>query len=150
MMMVRFSPLRELMQIQDRLTNLLDEDITTSIGSSAPATDMYEEDGKFIVEASLPNFKEEEIEINLTDSGLEIKAEHSEEKEKKNRKYLIREMSGGSFYRYVNLPADANIDEAKAEFNENILRVAVPIKEQPKAKRLTLTAGGKNKSDNKS
>lgn len=146
MMMVRFSPLRELMQIQDRLTNLLDEDITTSIGSSAPATDMYEEDGKFIVEASLPNFKEEEIEINLTDSGLEIKAEHNEEKEKKNRKYLIREMSSGSFYRYVNLPADANIDEAKAEFNENILRVAVPIKEQPKAKRLTLTAGGKNKS----
>lgn len=143
MYVVRFNPMRELMQMQDRLTSLLEDGLgTVSATSLLPATDMYEEDGRFVIEASLPGFKEEEIEVNVNNGGLEIKAQHDERSEEKDkdRKFLIRELTSGSFYRYVNLPAGANVDEAQAKFADGVLKVVVPL-DQPKSRRLSLSSG---------
>ena len=146
-MRVNWDPFYELIQLQDRTNRLLQEGFGRStVGvTQMPAVDVYEQDQKLIVEASMPNFKKEDIEANLTSEGLEIKAERKTEEIHKERKYLVQETTGASFYRYINLPAGAKTDEAKAHFENGILRVEVPVEKPQSAQKLEIQEKNKDK-----
>ena len=142
--LVSWDPFRELDEMHERMTRLFDRGFN-GLGSqliAGPATDIYEEDGKLVVETALPNFKEEEVEVNLNQDRLEVKAEHKEESEDKKRNYLRRESSAASYYRQFALPKDVDVDSAKAEFKNGILTVRFDKKELPQPKRLALSGGG--------
>lgn len=141
MFLTRLDPFKELDQMHERLTRLFDE--TLNLGGQQYAiatTDIYEEDGKLIVESNLPGFKPEEVDVNITENRLEIKAQQSEEKETRERNYIRRESVSGSFYRQVALPGDVEIDSAKAEFEDGTLKVVFPKKELPQPKKLEIAA----------
>jgi HSP20 family protein len=142
---INWDPFRELDDMQERMSRLLGSTLGSGVMTASPATDIYEEDGKLVVEASLPNFKDEEVEVNVDRNRLEIKAEHSEEKEDKNRNYLRRESRATSYYRQFALPEDVDADSANARFENGQLRVVFDRKELPKPKRLQLN-GGSSKS----
>ena len=133
-------PFGELIQMQDRTDRLLREGFgaTNMMRLEMPAIDVYEQDNKLIVEASLPNFNEKDIEVNLSDGGLEIKAEHSTESDTKERKYILHETTSSAFYRYINLPAGANVDDAKAIFENGMLRIDVPMEKKSQSKTLQI------------
>ena len=135
-----WDPFGELIQMQDRTDRLLREGFgaTNMMRLEMPAIDVYEQDNKLIVEASLPNFDEKDIEVNLSDGGLEIKAEHSTESDTKERKYILHETTSGAFYRYINLPAGANVDDAKAIFENGMLRIDVPMEKKSQSKTLQI------------
>jgi HSP20 family protein len=108
---------------------------------TTPVADVYTEDGVLHVEAHLPNFKKEEINVDVHEGALEISAQHAEKDEdKKNRKYVLRE-SSTSFYRRVGLPKNVDGAKVKADFNDGVLKVSVPFKDLPKPKRVAI--GGK-------
>lgn len=142
-----WDPFQDLVDMHD---SLLNGKLNMS-NMQMPATDVYEEDGDFVIEVSLPNFDEEDIEINLTEAGLEIRAEHSEEhkEDDKKRKYHIRETSSGTFYRVVSLPRNANKDDVEAHFDSGVLTVIVPIKEKAAPKKLTVKKAPSKKKTSK-
>jgi HSP20 family protein len=142
-----WDPFNELIQLQDRTDRLLRGGFGSSRLASLemPAMDVFEEGGSLVVEASLPNFDEKDIEVNLTDGGVELKAEHSSVHETTKRKYILHETTSGGFYRYINLPAGANVDGAKATFDNGILRIEIPMGEEPHQKSLPI-----NSNDSKS
>lgn len=112
-----------------------------SLGS-LPAMDVYNEDDKRLVtELQVPGFKQEEIDISVQNGMLEIKGEHKEKEENKDKKrqYMMRE-STSSFYRRIVLPKHADTDGIEAEFDNGMLRVAIPFKELPKPKRIQIAA----------
>jgi HSP20 family protein len=143
-----WDPFYEIIQLQDRTNRLLRDGFgrTSMAEASMPAVDVYEDEGNLVVEAALPNFNRKDIDASLTEDGLEIKAEHSTEREDKKRNYLVRETSGQSFYRFINLPANARTDQARASFEDGVLRVEVPL--ESKAEQTKLTIAGKS-SDQK-
>ncbi|MDB5178600.1 MAG: heat shock protein Hsp20 [Patescibacteria group bacterium] len=143
MQLLSWNPLRELAREQDRLDRLLNDSFGSGALSqvSLPATDVYEQGGRLIVEVSLPNFDQKDIEVNLSDRGLEIKAERGTDNEVQKRKYLVRESSYGSFYRFITLPADADRDKAVSSFDQGILRVEIPLNERSQPKRLSISGG---------
>lgn len=134
-------PFYEVVQLQDRTNRLLREGLGGSSfkDTQIPAVDVYGEGGKLVVEAALPNFDKKDIEANLTSDGLEIKAEHSSEREDRKRNYLVRETTGTSFYRYINLPASAHTDQVTANFENGILKVEVPLEHQAESKKLEIS-----------
>jgi HSP20 family protein len=136
----RWNPLDEILTWQNRIGRLADDGfgVADFAEIALPATDVYEEDGNLIVEVSLPNFSENDIEVSVRDGGLEIKAEHQEHQENRRRKYLVRETSNKSFYRYINLPPEAQVDQAQTSFNNGILRVELPLKDRPQPKKLAI------------
>lgn len=145
-MRVNWDPFYELIQLQDRTNRLLQEGFgRTTVGiTQMPAVDVYEQEKKLVVEASMPNFSEQDIEANLTNEGLEIKAEHKTEEVRKDRKYLIQETTGASFYRFINLPAGSQTDQAKARFENGILRIEIPVDKPQSPQKLAIeTPGGK-------
>jgi HSP20 family protein len=146
--LIQWDPFRELDEMHERMNRLFNRSLTGLLpqaGSvSLPATDIYEEDGKLVVETALPNFKDEEVDVSLNQDRLEIKAEHKEEKEDKKRNYLRRESSSSSYYRQFALPSDIEADSGEASFENGVLKVTFKKKELPQPKRLQLKSG-KNK-----
>jgi HSP20 family protein len=114
-----------------------------------PATDIYEEGGQLTIETALPNFKDDEVDVQINQDRLEIKAEHKAGDERKDRNYLRRESSQTSYYRQFLLPQDVNADSAAAKFENGVLRVSFDRKELPQPKKLALTGGDAKKITDK-
>src|SRR5262245_58242729 len=65
------------------------------------ALDMMEKDGNVVVKASLPGFQKEDIDVQVHDGVLYIKAEHTAEHEARDAKFYRRERRYGSVSRRV-------------------------------------------------
>ena len=93
--------------------------------------DVYETDEAAFIEAELPGVKKEDIKVNVEDGVLTITAEKNiEEEEQKGRKYFTREIRYGSLKRAFELPEYLNDEEIKAKFNDGILKIEIPRKEE--------------------
>lgn len=139
MELARWNPVQELGQMQERLSRLFDDSFFgKSLLAETPTTDIYEEKGNLVVEMALPGFKRDEVEVNITDATLEIRAAHAEDKNQ-DRRYLSRESR--NYYRFVRLPSDVKWDKAEASFTDGILRVELPMKQRPQPKKLELKSG---------
>jgi HSP20 family protein len=96
--------------------------------------DIKEREDELIIEAEIPGIKKENIEINLTENSLSIKAEKKEKKEEKEEGYLHRERSYLSFHRVISLPVAVIPEKAKASYQDGVLRIVVPKKEKKEVK----------------
>lgn len=98
------------------------------------ALDVSEDEKDVIVRASLPGFDKKDVEVEVHDGVLSIKAEHTEETEVKNEKFYRKERRFGSVSRRVALPGAVLDTDTKAELKDGVLSVRVPKaqKEQPK------------------
>ena len=133
--LVRWDPLEEFEEIQKQIFGSL----PATQGLFAPTTDVYVEDNKqLVVEAHLPGFDDKDVEINVHEGVLEIRAEkHEKEESKKARKYVVRE-TGSSFYRKIRLPKQSNEAKIEANLDNGTLKVVVPFKSLPKPKKIAI------------
>lgn len=107
----------------------------------APTTDVYvEDDSHMIVEAHLPGYNDKDVDINVHEGILEVRAEkHEQEEDKKKRRYVMRE-SSSSFYRRIRLPKNADANKIEAHMDEGLLKIVVPFKELPKPTKIAIKA----------
>ncbi len=94
--------------------------------------DMYETDNALVVEATLPGFKKDEIEIEEQNGVLSIRAEHKEEHEQKGESWLVHERSMQRFERIVPLPIDVKVEKAEATLENGVLHITFPKTESEK------------------
>lgn len=87
--------------------------------------DVQRTDDGYRVEAALPGFKPEEIEVTLERGTLTISAKRSEEKKTEQGRYLRREVYSGSFQRRLVLPAEVKAEDVRASYENGMLRVDV-------------------------
>lgn len=131
--LTRWDPFAELSSLQK---HFFGDDLMSSFkGVNIPTTDVYEKDGKLMVEAHLPNFEQKDVDISVDDSALIISAERHEKEEDKDKNYVVRE-SSSSFYRRIALPKRANPDKIEAHLEEGVLKVGVPLTALPEPKKI--------------
>lgn len=112
----------------DNLFDLFD-DFFTKNSAALPdfRTDIKKSGDNYILEAELPGFNKEDINLEVKDSVLTISAEHKEEKEEKDEKgnYLRRERRYGSFSRSFDV---TGVDEKNitAGYENGILTLTLP------------------------
>ena len=118
---VRRDPFTGMRQMMDRL---FDDSFFRSGPAGWPAAawsleegtlpvDLSQADGQIKVRASLPGFKTEDIDVQVHEGVLSIKAEHDEEHESPDERYYRRERVSGSVSRRIALPGvvrDAEVD----------------------------------------
>jgi len=137
--LMKFDPFAELNVLQRQFFG--DDLFTPFKGVTIPTTDVYTRDDKeLVVEAHLPNFDQEDIDIQVDDGALVVQAEKHERQEDKDKKYVVRE-SASSFYRRIALPDRADGDNIKAHLEEGILKVVVPLKPLPEPKKIAIQSG---------
>jgi len=100
-----------------------------------PALDVKDDGAELIVTAELPGVSKEDLEIQVTEDGLEITARAEQAKEEKDEDYVYRERSVSAFERTVPLPAPVVADKVVADLKDGVLEVRLPKREPaPKAK----------------
>ena len=142
--LTRWEPMREMMSLREAMDRLFDDAFTRPLSisgvSAVPAIDMYQTDEDVVVKATLPGVKAEDVDITVTGETLTIHGEYKQENEQKNTRYHIREQRSGSFERSLLLPTDVKADKAKADFENGILTITMPIAEEVKPKSITIKA----------
>lgn len=108
-----------------------------------PAVDVAEKDNAFEITAELPGIDEKDIEVKLTNGGLQIHGEKKAEKEEKKKDYYLSERSYGSFDRYFGLPEGIATDKISASFKNGVLTVMLPktAEAQKNGKNIPVKAG---------
>jgi HSP20 family protein len=142
--LTRWEPMREMMTLREAMDQLFDDAFTHPLSfsgvSAAPAIDMYQTDDEVVVKATLPGLKPEDVDITVTGETLTLRGEYKQEDEKKNAHYHIREHRSGSFERSLLLPTDVKADKAKADFEDGVLTISMPIAEEVKPKTIAVKA----------
>lgn len=105
-----------------------------NMGISLPKVNIKEVADAFIVEMAVPGLKKSDFNIHLENKILSISAELTEEQENENEAYTRREFGYSSFKRTFTLPETVNDIKINASYNNGILHVYLPKKEEAKQK----------------
>jgi HSP20 family protein len=145
--LIRWEPAREMMTLREAMDRLFDDAFTRPLslsngwrGAAVPAIDLYQTQEEVIVKASLPGFKPDQVQVNVTGDVLTLKGEARDEQETEEKAYHIRERRWGSFERSVMLPSGVAADKAKADFENGILTVSLPKADEARPKTITVKA----------
>jgi HSP20 family protein len=92
-----------------------------------PRVDVYEQDGKLMIEAELPGVKKEAIHVYVGEGGLTLRGELAEERETEDRGVYRCERRRGAFERWFPLDFDVESKKVEARFEDGILRISVPL-----------------------
>lgn len=140
--LVKWDPFAELSALQKQFFG--DDWLSPLKGVNIPTTDVYTKDDQLMVEAHLPNFEQDDINIQVDEGALVISAERHEKEEDKDKKYVVRE-SSSSFYRRIALPKRADADKIDAHLEDGVLKVAVPLTPLPEPKKIAISSKSKKK-----
>lgn len=99
-----------------------------------PAVELVEQNGNFQVKAQLPGVKKEDIDIEVSEDSITIRAETRQKEEEKGENIYRSEFRYGQFMRTIPFPTEVQSSDAKAEYNEGILTVTVPKTQEQKEK----------------
>jgi HSP20 family protein len=105
-----------------------------------PAIEVAERDGQLQIHADLPGLKPEDVKIEVKDNALVIQGERKYEHEENKGGMYRSERRYGQFYREIPLPEGTNPEQAKAQFNNGVLEVRIPVPEK-KNNRRTIPIG---------
>lgn len=108
--------------------------------TAAPYTpygvDIREDADHIYVEAELPGFKKEEIDVTLENSTLTIAAERRVNQEEKKGEWLLNERRYARFLRSFTLPPTVDESSVQAKLNEGILTITINKREESKPKKV--------------
>jgi HSP20 family protein len=142
MNLVRWDPFRELEEVSTRLNRLFNQplgrrlidDEGSLMAEWAPAVDVQETDGEYLIKADLPDVKKEDVHVELQDGMLCLRGERRQEKEEKGKKFHRVERAYGQFERRLALPSEVDPQKVAAEFKNGVLNVHPPKSASAKPK----------------
>lgn len=103
--------------------------------TTLPSVNILEDKDKYEVELAAPGFVKKDFRIQLDNDVLTISSEKKVENEtKKGQQFTRREFSYQSFNRSFTLPNTADGERIEAKYDNGILKVFIPKKEEAKEK----------------
>ena len=104
--------------------------------ASLMRTDVKENKTGYELEIELPGVKKEDVKAELKDGYLTVTASTDSKEEKQDGKYIRKERYSGTTSRSFYVGEDITEEDIKAKFENGILKVLVPKKEeQPKVEK---------------
>ncbi|HVF47543.1 MAG TPA: Hsp20/alpha crystallin family protein [Pyrinomonadaceae bacterium] len=149
MNVVRYDPFRELRGLQNEVNRLfsgaMPRDREDMLGGAwNPRVDIFENKDQLVLEAELPGMSSDDFDLSFENNVLTLKGERKFEKNTTEGDYHRIERGYGSFTRSFTLPQTVTADGAKAEFDNGVLRVSLPKREETKARKIEVL-GAKTK-----
>ena len=107
----------------------------------APAVDIHENEHELVVKADLPGVDAKDLDIRVENNILTIRGERKFEKKVNEDSYLRVERAYGSFSRSFSLANTVNPDGIKADYQDGVLSLTVPKREEAKLKQIKVSVG---------
>jgi len=143
----RWNPFGEMVSLRDAVNSLLQESLvppSTARPERGATTftlplDITEAENDFVVTASMPGIKPEDVQTSVLGDTFTIRGENKVEDEQKGQNWLLRERRAGSFQRSVTLGTPINADKASAQFENGVLTLTLPKSEQARPKQINIS-----------
>lgn len=97
-----------------------------------PAVNITEQNHEYLVSLAVPGMKKDDFKIDVDGNMLTISSEKEETKEEKEKKFTRKEYNYSSFSRSFTLPEEVNKEKIEAKYENGILQIALPRKEEVK------------------
>ena len=96
--------------------------------------------GEYDIRAELPGVKKEDLDIDLNDNYLTIRAKKIEEHEEGEGSHKKSEFKYGEFSRSIYLPQDVDAEKIDATLEHGVLKIKAPKleKEKDSVKKITV------------
>src|SRR5258708_2254357 len=142
----RFEPFRGVATLQDQISRLFYDGFErtgedSSLTTWAPPVDIYETEHELVVKADLPEVDPKDLDIRVENNILTIRGERKFEKKVSEENYLRVERSYGSFARSFTLANTVNSEAIKADYQNGVLTLNIPKKEEAKPKQIKVNVG---------
>jgi HSP20 family protein len=105
-----------------------------------PHIEVYEREGKLVINADLPGVKKEDVHAEITPDAVTIRGQRKQEKTSSEGGLYRSERSYGAFYRTVPLPEGVDAESASASFRDGVLQIEMDAPQRP-ARGRTLQIG---------
>jgi len=92
-----------------------------------PPVEVREENNALVISAELPGTNKEDVNVEINNDTLVIQGERKREWNEEQGGVHRSERVYGSFYRQIPLPEGVNAEQAKAEFNNGVLQIRIPV-----------------------
>ena len=139
----RWDPFQELEELHARIGQLMESSWPGTSdrpgGIWSPLVDIEETDDAWLVEAELPGVKQDDVDVEVSDSELAISGELKE----RERKGILRRRTRrtGRFDYRVTLPGQADPEGIEASLDEGVLTVRIPKPERARRRRIEIKSG---------
>jgi HSP20 family protein len=163
-MLERWDPWQEMLSLRDAMNRLMEEAFVApsrllpslaretgtllrpSWGAALPEVDVREEDNQYVLHASLPGVRPEDVNITVRDNTVTISGQAQEERAEERGRYIYRERRTGSFSRTLTLPTEVNAENAQADFTNGVLTLTLPKAETARQRRIPIRTTGQTGS----
>lgn len=98
-------------------------------GSVSPASNVKESDENYTIELAAPGLDKADFKIKLDERVLSISSEKKVESNNESERYTRKEFQYNTFKRSWNLPENVDTDSISANYNNGILSVVLPKKQ---------------------
>ncbi|MFH1126843.1 MAG: Hsp20/alpha crystallin family protein [archaeon] len=149
--MRKYDPFEELKRLQremDRLFSDWDSDRYLALPgpkrehellpgiAREPLTDVKETEKEIIASLEMPGVDKKDIQLNVTEDGLEVKVEQKHEAKEEKEGYIRMERGYRSFYRSLPFPSKVIPEKANAKYDKGVLEITIPKINETKKKKL--------------
>ncbi len=133
----------ELNRLQGELERVFERTGLRELAGSAiafPALNIWEDDSSLFVEAELPGFELNDLEIYVDgENHLSLKGERKQP-ELNEAEWHRRERGYGAFSRTIDLPAEVDAEKVTATLKAGLLTITLPKQEAVKPRRIEVKA----------
>ena len=142
-----WDPFREAVSLRDAMNSLLQESFVRPGSGQVPGSalalpvDVSENENEFVVKASLPGVKPEDVQITIQGDSLTIRGEMKAEEEQKVERWHLRERRYGAFQRSLSLGTPVESDKAQADYENGVLTLRLPKAEEAKPRQIKIGQG---------
>ncbi len=102
-----------------------------------PAVNILEEDDSYRLTVAVPGMKKSDFEIDVDGNQLTISCSKEESQSEKEARYTRKEYSYYSFERSFTLPEEINREKIDASYENGVLSVHLPKREEARRQQLT-------------
>jgi HSP20 family protein len=106
----------------------------------APAADVSETEGEYMIKADLPEVRKEDVSITVQDGVLTLSGERRQQQREDTEKVHRVERAYGSFARRFALPENADEQGIRAESRDGVILIHIPKQKvvQPQPRQITI------------
>src|ERR1700732_3541052 len=139
-------PLRGATTLQDQINRMFSEGVghagqESTLTPWAPAGALYETENERVIKADLPDVNPQNLDIRVENNILTIRGERKFESKVNEDSYLRVERAYGSFSRSFSLANSVKSDAIKADYQNGVLTLSLPKREEAKPKQIKVTVG---------
>ncbi len=119
-----------------RIPSLLEPAV--QVARWSPSVDIAEDDKQIMINVDLPGIDEKDLKVEMEGNSLIISGKREQTEKEETANYIRQERWYGEFYRSFTLPESADLDKIEARYNNGILQITIPKKEDARRREIEI------------